>query len=257
MKLTLSKRYTNKIIQAIAEFEMIEDGDHILVGFSGGKDSSFLLYALAILRKYLAIDFSVSALTIDLGFEGTDFSGLEDFCKELEVSLYIKKTIISQYIQQEEKGNPCAKCAHFRKGAIAEFMLEKGFKKIAFGHHYTDAVETFLMSIIYSGQIITFQPVQHLSNNDIYIIRPLVYLREKYIIDALNFTGFNPPGSPCPYDGQTKREEIKQYIRGFTDQKQIFFNLASAMREGAPLELWPEKIPEKELSARMYKLWKH
>lgn len=256
MKLSLSKNNTTKIIKAIAEFNLIEEGDRILVGLSGGKDSTYLLYALAVLQKHLAINFELSALTVDLGFPRTDFTPLRELCRELQIPFYLEKTEIMDYILKEEKGNPCAKCAHFRKGAMAQVMKKIGYKKIAFGHHYNDAVETFLMSILYSGQLVTFQPRQYLSNNDIYIIRPLVYLREKYIIEAIKELGFEPLGSPCPYNGKTKREEIKEYIKGFTDNKQVFFNLASAMRGGGHLELWPAPLDDEELSKRMLKLWK-
>ncbi len=256
MELSLSKNNTTKIIKAIAEFSLIEDGDKILVGLSGGKDSTFLLYALAVLQKYLAVNFELSALAVNLGFSDTDFSPLRDFCNQLKVPFYLEKTKIAEYILQDKRGNPCARCAHFRKGAMVQFMKKIGYKKVAFGHHYNDAVETFLMSIIYSGQLVTFQPRQYLSNNDIYIIRPLVYLREKYIIEAVRDLGYEPLESPCPYNGKTKREEIKNYIKGFTDNKQIFFNLASAMREGASLEQWPAPLEEEELSRRMLGLWK-
>lgn len=256
MKLSLSKNYTNKIVKAVAEFDLIQDGDHILVGLSGGKDSSFLLYSLAFLRKYLGIKFSLSVITIDLGFEGVDFEPLRDFCRELAVPFYLERTRIAEYILQEEAANPCAKCAHFRKGAIAGFMRKKGIKKLAFGHHYDDAVETFLMSILYSGQLVTFQPKQYLSSNDIFIIRPLVYLREKDIVEAGKLLGYEPISSPCPYDGKTKREEIKQYLREFTGQKQVFYNLAAAMREGASLERWPQSPSREELSRKIKELWK-
>lgn len=255
MKLSLPKNYTNKIVKAVAEFDLIENGDHILVGLSGGKDSIFLLYTLAFLRKYLGVKFSLSAITIDYGFDDVNFSPLREFCHELAVPFYLKKTRIAEYILQEEIANPCAKCAHFRKGAIVGFMREKGIKKLAFGHHYDDAVETFLMSILYSGQLVTFQPKQYLSNNDIYIIRPLVYLREKDIVEAGKLLIYKPINSPCPYDGKTKREEIKGHLKKFTEQKQVFYNLAAAMREGASLERWPQSPLREELSRKIKKLW--
>ncbi|MDI3547498.1 MAG: tRNA 2-thiocytidine biosynthesis protein TtcA [Halanaerobiales bacterium] len=251
MELSLPKSYNNKIIKAIAEFNLIEEGDNILVGLSGGKDSAFLLYALTILRRNLAVNFNLSALTVDLGFAGSDFASLKDFCQKLGIPYYIKRTEIAEYILDEKVDNPCAKCAHFRKGAMAEFMKEHGFNKVAFGHHYDDAVETFLMSIIYSGQIMTLKPKRHLSHNDIFIIRPLIYLREKKIIEAGKLMGFKPLESPCPYDGRTVRAEIRALIR----EKQIFFNLAGAMRQGTSMELWPEEPPREELAAKMNELW--
>lgn len=255
MKLSLPKNYNRKIIQAIAEFDLIKDGDHILVGLSGGKDSSFLLFALKILSKHMAIDFKVSALTIDPGFEESDFTYLEKLCFELDISYYIEKTRIGEYILNTEEGTPCAKCAHFRRGAMVNFMKKHGFKKIAFGHHYDDAVETFIMSIIYSGQILTLQPLRHLSDSDIYIIRPMIYLREKQLIEGKQLINYRDQKNPCPYDKNSKRAEIKNRLKEFTHNKQIFYNLASAMRQGVPIELWPEELEDGKLSVKMRKLW--
>lgn len=256
MKLSLPKSYNRKISRAIAEFDLIEEGDNILVGFSGGKDSAFLLYALAILQKSMAIDFKVSALTIDLGFEDdADFSEMEEYCSKLDLPYHIERTKIADVITDENTKNPCSKCAYFRKGSISEFMSKHGYNKIAYGHHYDDAVETFLMSIIYSGQIKTFEPKSYLSNSDIHVIRPLIYLREEEIIKAKEITEYNPVASPCPHDGETKREEIKQLIKSFDDSQQIFYNVASAMREGNKIELWPEELNNKEILERSRKLW--
>ncbi|MFW5991798.1 MAG: tRNA 2-thiocytidine biosynthesis TtcA family protein, partial [Halanaerobiaceae bacterium] len=176
MKLSLPKTYNRKIVQAIAEFTLIEDGDNILVALSGGKDSSFLLFALAVLKKHMAVNFKLSAITIDLGFNKSDYTYLKNLCCRLDIPYHIEKTRIAEYILNVKDGAPCAKCAHFRRGAMVNYMKEHGFNKIAFGHHYDDAVETFLMSIIYSGQILTFQPRRHLSDSDVYIIRPMIYL---------------------------------------------------------------------------------
>ncbi|MCG8514372.1 MAG: tRNA 2-thiocytidine biosynthesis TtcA family protein [Halanaerobiales bacterium] len=255
MQLTLPKKYTSKIVQAIGEFNLIAEGDHILVGLSGGKDSSFLLYALAVLKKHLALNFTISALTIDLGFAGTDYSQLQAYCRQLGIPYHIEKTQIAEYILSEQNDNPCAKCALFRKGAMVEYMKKAGWKKIAYGHHYDDAVVTYLMSIIYSGQLVTFQPKQYLSQNDIYIIRPLVYLREHLLGESSDLIDFQPMLSPCPYDQKSKRTEIKQYLQGFTAQKQVFYNLAAAMRQGVTIDLWPEEVPHRELAQKIKKLW--
>lgn len=256
LKLSLAGNITNKIVKAIAEFSLIEEGDHILVGLSGGKDSSFLLFVLAILRKYLAINFQLSAITIDPGFEENNYDYLRWLCDELEVFYHIEKTEIARYVLSVEDGTPCAKCAHFRRGALVEYMLKNNIKKVAFGHHYDDAVETFLMSIIYSGQLLSLQPLRYLSDSGIYIIRPLIYLREKLIIENRGLIDYHFKDNPCPYNKKTKREEIKKKLREFTQDKQVFYNLAAAMREEAPIELWPEKAKEEVLSKKIKGLWK-
>ncbi len=255
MKLSLPKNYNTKIVKAIAEFNLIEDGDHILVGLSGGKDSSFLMFALAILKRHLAINFKLSAITIDPGFEENDFTYLKNLCDSLEVPYHIEKTRIAEYILSVEDVTPCAKCAHFRRGALVAYMKKNKIKKVAFGHHYDDAVETFLMSIIYSGQMLSLHPKRHLSDSDIFIIRPLIYLREKLLIEGKKLIDYQSKDNPCPYDNKTKRAEIKEHLRNFTHNKQIFFNLASAMRDSAPLELWPTQPEEQVLLNKMRKLW--
>lgn len=256
MKLSLPGNISNKIVKAIAEFNLIKDGDHILVGLSGGKDSSFLVYALAVLRRHLAIDFDLSAVTIDPGFKENDYSYLENLCARLDIPCHIEKTRIAEYILSVNSGTPCAKCAHFRRGALVQYMKRNGFKKLAFGHHYDDAVETFLMSILYSGQILSLQPVRYLSDNDIYIIRPLIYLREKLIIDeGRKLIGFQEKDNPCPYNERSKRAEIKKELGRYTHNKQLFYNLAAAMREGVPVELWPAEMEKKELYKKMQSLY--
>lgn len=258
MDLYLDKIHNNKISKAIAEFDLIEKNDKILVGLSGGKDSSFLLYALKILSKHTSLNFEVSAVTVDLGFvESNHLSYLNYLCDQLDVNLKVIKTDIYKYIINEETDNPCSKCAHFKKGAIVNYMKEKGYEKLAFGHHYDDAIETFLMSIFYSGQVKTLQPKRFLSDNEVYIIRPLIYLREKRIISSKDRIEYKNSLKKCPYDQETKREEIKDILKKVRFNKQIFYNMASAMREDSIKELWPAKKDEKILTEKMRSIWKN
>ena len=254
MKWSLPKHYNRRIARAIAEFDLIDDGDKILVGFSGGKDSAFLVYALSVLQEYLGYDFDLRVLTVDLGFdEQADHTKLKQFCDKLNVNYDIKKTEIATSVMKANQ--PCAKCSYFRKGVMTNYCQEQGFNKIAFGHHYDDAVETFLMSILYSGQIKTFRPNTYLSESEVNVIRPLVYIREKEIVTAKNIMDYEPVESPCPYDGDTKREEIKELIQSFSDKKQIFYNLVAAMREGNEIELWPEEVSREKLKEKVNNLW--
>ena len=179
MKRRLPRVYNRKMIRAIKEFDLINPGDRILIGFSGGKDSALLLYGLAILREHGIIHADLEALTIDLGFmRPLDPEPLAKFCAGLGIKFnYLKKNIAS-VVQNED--NPCARCAHFRRGVMNNFAKEKGFQKVALAHHHDDAVETFLMSIIYSGQIKTFCPKPGAGRAD--LIRPLVYLREEGVL---------------------------------------------------------------------------
>lgn len=256
LKLTLPKKYNRKIVKAIAEFNLIEEGDKILVGLSGGKDSAFLLYALKNLQLNLALDFQLAAMTIDLGFGEENHLDLpKEYCKNLGVPFFIEKTRIGEYLVKDKGKNPCARCSYLRKGAMVEFMKKKGFNKVAYGHHYDDAVETFLLSIIYSGQILTLQPKRYLPDNDLYIIRPMIYLREKEIIEGQKLLSYRKISSSCPYEQDTKRAEIKGLISEMAHDKQIFYNLVAAMREGGPIELWPERISKEEINKRIKSLW--
>lgn len=256
MTFSLPKHYTRRIARAIAEFDLIEDGDNIVVGFSGGKDSAFLVYAMAIFQKIMKIDFKLSVVTVDLGFEeGMEIERMKEYCARLGVSYYVEETKIADTILQDDLKNPCAKCSYFRRGVISKFMKEYGFNKIAYGHHYDDVVETFLMSIIYSGQVKTFEPKSYLSESDIHSIRPLVYIREKDIIATKELIDYQAVKSPCPYDGETKREEIKNLIKSFDDSTQIFHNLAAAMREGDSLKLWPKNLSREDIRDKVKKLW--
>lgn len=249
-RFSLPRTYTRKILRAIREFGLIREGDRILVGFSGGKDSSFLLYALSIFRKHRIIPFDLAAVTVNLGFESSfDRSPFQDFCRPLEIPFFVIDTEISKYAFGEENPEgPCATCSFLRRGAMNRFAIENGYNKIALAHHQDDAVETFLMSIIFSGQIKTFLPRTDLSRTGLTVIRPLVYFRETEIRQVIELMGFTPIASPCPLDGKTKRAETKKLIHELCQHdKRVFHNLAAAIRKGRPLELWPPELSQEEI----------
>ena len=258
MELSLGQKYNRKIINAIAEFDLIKNGDHILVAFSGGIDSSFLLYSLKILEKSMAIDFKITALTIDTGFDSINYKAAKRFCNELDIKHYIKKTNIADIIKEKKDSNPCSNCSYFRKGAITEFIKNKNyqFDKIAYGHHLDDVVETFLMSIIYSGQVKTFLPKNPLTEAEAEVIRPLVNLREDEINEFMNNLEYEEISGKCPYAKDTKRKEMKEFINSFDDRKQILYNLAAAIREDSIVELWPTEKDNNDLQEKVYNLWK-
>ncbi len=258
MQLSLPKKYNRKLANALAEFELIENGDNILVAFSGGIDSSFLLYSLKIIEKYMKFDFAITALTIDVGFANIDYTSAKNFCSDLQIPYYIKKTKIANIISKKEDNNPCANCSYFRKGAITEFIKKNDYKfnKIAYGHHLNDVIETYLMSIIYSGQVKTFMPKNPLTDAKAQVIRPLVYLKEDEINEFMNNNlDYKPIDNKCPYASLSKRKEMKNLINSFKDRKQIIYNLAAAVREDGIISLWPKKEDNETLQKKVYDLW--
>ncbi len=257
MRHSLPKSYTKKLWRGIVEFDLIQPNDRIMVGFSGGKDSSFLAYALSVIKKSAPISFEVEAVHIDLGFNSDfDFNHYHEFFQRIEVPFHIEHTRIQEIAFASGKKSVCARCAYFRRGAVNANAKARGCNKVAYAHHYDDAAETFLMSILYAAQVSTFMPKTYLSKSNLTVIRPLAYMREKDIREATKFTGYKPIPSPCPMDGCTKRAEIKELIRSLTrDNKMVFYNVASAMCDGSIGDLWPERMADKDLATKMKSFW--
>ena len=198
--------------RCVEDYDMISAGDRIAVGVSGGKDSLALLVFLAELRKYNHKPFTVEAITIDMGL-GMDYSGIENLCRELNVPFHLVQTQIGPLIFEHRKEkNPCSLCAKMRRGALNEALLAHGMNKLALGHHYDDAVETFLMSLLYEGRISCFQPVTNLDRSGVIQIRPMLYIHEKTIDNFVTRQNLPVLENRCPVDKTTKREEIKQLV---------------------------------------------
>jgi tRNA(Ile)-lysidine synthase TilS/MesJ len=207
------KRILGALRRADQEFHMIEPGDRVVVGVSGGKDSLVLLHALALYRKFSPNPFTLSAITITMGLEPFDLSGIRALCEELQVPYIVKETEIGKIVFEERKEkNPCALCSKMRRGALAQACVDHGFTKLALGHHRDDALETLLMSVIFEGRMHTFHPVTHLEKTNITQIRPLVYLSEKQIIHLERKLTLPVVKSPCPANGETRRAEMKQLL---------------------------------------------
>ena len=200
--------------KAVDDYHMIADGDKIAVGISGGKDSLTLLYALHGLRRFYPQKFDIHAVTVDLGFGNLDLSRIESICAdELQIPYTIVKTDIADIIfEQRKESNPCSLCAKMRKGALNEAIKKEGCNKVAYAHHKDDVVETMLMSLIYEGRFHTFSPVTYLDRMDLTVIRPLMYMNEADVIGFVNKNQIPVVKSPCPADGYTKREYVKQLL---------------------------------------------
>lgn len=255
MNINLPKPYFSKLMRAVVEFNMIEGGDKILIGLSGGKDSLFLLYALAYLKEKLHNKFSLYALNINPMFsENFSASVMEHYCQSLNIPFKSHSVDISGAIEAQNGKTPCFTCSYFRRGAINRVAKETGCNKIAYAHHNDDAVETFFMNLIYSGQIGTFSPVTYLSRMDITVIRPLIYFREYEIADAEKIHNFSPIKNPCPFDGNTKRQRTKDIIAKLSEETKDFYpHIASAMRASALNELWPRAKSKEEMKETYFK----
>ena len=200
--------------KAVDTYHMIEDGDRIAIGISGGKDSLTLLYALHGLQRFYQKKFEIEAITVDLGFPDFDLSPIQALCDELGVRYTIVKTEIYDVVFNIRKeSNPCALCAKMRKGALNEAIKDLECNKIAYAHHEDDVVETMMLSLFYEGRLHTFSPVTHLDKTGLTVIRPLIYMREAEVIGFVNKYQVPVVKSPCPADGHTKREYIKELLQ--------------------------------------------
>lgn len=200
--------------KAIDDYKMIEDGDRIAVGISGGKDSLTLLYALCGLRRFYPKKFEVEAISIKVGFEGMDFSPVQKLCDDLGVRYTIVETQIKEVVFDIRKeDNPCSLCAKMRKGAFNDKAKELGCNKIAYAHHKDDVIETSIMSLLFEGHYHTFSPVTYLDRMNITLIRPLIYVEECNVIGFKNKYDLPVVKNTCPADGETKREYVKNLIK--------------------------------------------
>ncbi|MDN5276268.1 MAG: tRNA 2-thiocytidine biosynthesis protein TtcA [Clostridiales bacterium] len=208
------KRVLGYLRKAVEDFNMIQEGDRIAVGVSGGKDSLTLLKALKLYQYFSPVSFHIEAITLTMGFEDFDVSPIEAFCKELGVPYTVKHTLIGKIIFEVRKEkNPCSLCARMRRGALHDVALELGCKKVALGHNLDDAIETFFLSLFYEGRFNTFSPVTYLDRKGITVIRPLIYAPEPEIIGAARRHNLPVVQSPCPAAGHTQREEMKKLMR--------------------------------------------
>lgn len=211
MKLQQVLSYVRK---AVDDYHMIEEKDRIAVGISGGKDSLTLLYALNSLRRFYPLPFEIQAVTVDLGFDNLNLDKIRELCHTLGVEYTVVRTDIAQVVFQERKeDNPCSLCSKMRKGALNQAIRDAGCNKVAYAHHKDDVVETMLMSLIFEGRFHTFAPVTYLDRMELTVIRPLMYMSEADVIGFVHKYDVPVVKSPCPADGHTKREYVKNLLR--------------------------------------------
>ncbi|MBR5537731.1 MAG: tRNA 2-thiocytidine biosynthesis protein TtcA [Clostridia bacterium] len=199
--------------KCVRDYDMLQPGDRVVAGVSGGKDSLALLRLMAELRDHSPVPFTLHAVTLDMGYEEMDFSPVADLCQRLEVPYAVKHTQIREIvfdIRKEE--NPCALCAKMRRGILNDAALELGANKVALGHHYDDAIETFMLSMIYEGRISSFLPVTYMDRTGLTLIRPMLYLHEKTVRNFVQRENLPVVHNPCPADKNTKREDVKALL---------------------------------------------
>jgi len=199
--------------KADQDFHLIEPGDRIAVGVSGGKDSLLLLHALSLYRKFSHKDFSLLAVTVSLGLEPFDTDPIRRLCEQLQIEFLVRDTEIGKIIfDYRQEKNPCALCAKMRRAVLANTCVERQCSKLALGHHREDAVETLLMSLFYEGRFHTFHPKTTMSRTGITVIRPFVYLPESHVKHMARVLDLPVVTSPCPANGDTRRAEMKDLL---------------------------------------------
>lgn len=200
--------------RALEDYDMIQPGDRVAVGVSAGKDSLTLLYALAELRRFYPVPFTLCAITVDMGFDPpADLSPIRALCEKLDVPYHVVPSDIAKVVFDIRKEkNPCSLCAKMRRGALHGYASEIGCNVVALGHHFDDAVETFMLNLFFEGRIGCFSPVSYLSRRKIRLIRPLLYLPEKDIRYFAQKMELPVVKSVCPADGNTEREEMKHLL---------------------------------------------
>lgn len=231
--------FTGVVRRCVDDYGMIAHGDRIAVGISGGKDSLVLLASLAYLRRYYPAPFALEGITIDTGFPGMDFSGVEKMCGELGVPYTRVPTDIREIVfdaRQEE--NPCSLCSKMRRGALNTTMKEHGCNKLALGHHFDDAVETFMMSLLFEGRLSCFKPVTYMSRADVTQIRPLLYIGEQRSTNLARQLDLPVVKSTCPMDRTSKRQEIKDLLTALSAQYPDLRSKVFGAMQRLPLDGW-------------------
>ena len=199
--------------RCVEDYHMIEPGERIAVGVSGGKDSLVALTALARLRQFYPVPFTVEAITLEMGMPGMDFAPVAELCRQLEVPYHRVSVPVYQIVFEERKEkNPCSLCAKLRRGSLNTALVERDIRKIALGHHRDDAIETLVMDLLFEGRIGCFQPVTYLDRTGVTQIRPLLYCSEAEIRRAAVREGLPVAKNACPADGNSRRQEVKERI---------------------------------------------
>lgn len=243
------QKILSRVRLAVEKYDMIQEGDKIAVGVSGGKDSLTLLYALAELAKFLPRHYELHAITVDMGFDlceshpspKNEHEELKKLCDTLGVPLYIKRTELAKIIFDTRKeSNPCSLCSRMRRGILHDTAKELGCNKVALGHHFDDVVETFMLNLFFEGRVGSFSPVTLLSRKELYVIRPLVMTEERMIKSFAKKITLPVEKSPCPEDKHTEREYMKEYLHTFDRRHRGLYRRIFGALERGNIDGWHE-----------------
>ena len=235
------QRLTSLLRQCIQRYDMIHPGDGIAVGLSGGKDSLCLLMGLSALRRFYPVPFTLRAIHVDVGagMSAENIQSMVDFCASLDVPFHHIKTDIYQIVfEARREKNPCALCAKMRKGALNQAALDIGCNRIAYAHHKDDFIETLMMNMLLEGRCECFPPVTHLDKTGLSVLRPMLYVDERDVIGFTRKYALPVVKNPCPADGHTRREDVKQFIRDSRGQfpkiRESLFSAVTGLFEKIP-----------------------
>ena len=209
---TLCHALRRRVGRSIARWGMIAEGDNVLIGLSGGKDSLVLLHALSDMRRRSPVKFGLAACTVVL--TGMDASRIREYCAARDVPHYALPQPIMEIIEERGERSPCSFCANMRRGRLSAWAAENGFNKLALGHSLDDAVETFFLNLLHAGRARSFQPVATMSRTGVTVIRPLVLSTEAAITDEARRLSLPILETVCPYAGQTERSNVRDMIKG-------------------------------------------
>lgn len=235
------QKILSKMRKAIEDYEMIEEGDKIAVALSGGKDSVTLLYGLKALQIFYPKHFEIIAITIDTGFENFDKTILQKLCDEINIKLVVVQSDIKAIVFDERKEkNPCSLCANLRRGMLNSIAKEHHCNKIALGHNEDDVLETFLMNMIYAGNLSTFAPKSYMDRSNMTVIRPLIYTPEKMAKNFIRKSGIHIMPKVCPIDGHSTRQYALELLKSLElKNKHIRANLMGAIKR-SKINGWKE-----------------
>jgi len=231
--------FLGRVKRAIGDYSLFSRGDRVAVGVSGGKDSTTLLHALSLLHFHSCWEFELQAVFLDLGWGPVDLAPLEEFCAARKIPLHVRRVPIARILEARGEDNPCALCANLRRGVLHNTAKGLGCNKVALGHHLDDAIETFLLNLIYTGQLRAFKPKIYLDRVGLTLVRPLIYLPQSTIEAVVRREGLPVVPNPCPHTGHTRRQEMKELVTRLAAQyPDLRRKFLSAFKNVYPQDFW-------------------